>query len=140
MEQSPTEIEVTMLLCDAAQSVGGKLYILGGGWSRLTADQPVPMSLAIRVAVPWDRTDEKIRLRAVLLTDGGEQVEIGDRPVQNDGEIVVGRPPDGLPGAPVDASLAMNIQGLQLPEGGYVWNLEVDGQVRARGPFQAVKR
>jgi hypothetical protein len=90
--------------------------------------------------VPWDRTDEKFRLRAVLLTDGGDQVEIGDRPVQNEGEIVVGRPPDGIPGAPVDASLAMNFQGLQLPEGGYVWNLEVDGQVRARGPFQAVKR
>jgi Family of unknown function (DUF6941) len=129
-----------MLLCDAAQVVGGKLYILGGGWSRLTADQPIPMSLAIRLAVPWDRTNETIRLRAVLLTDGGDYVEIGDTPVQNDGEVVVGRPPDALRGAPLDATLAMDFHGLQLPEGGYVWTLEVDDQVRARGPFQAVKR
>jgi hypothetical protein len=29
--------EVTMLLCDAAQAVDGKLYVLGGGWSQLAA-------------------------------------------------------------------------------------------------------
>jgi len=25
-------VKVTMMLADAAQEVGGKLYILGGGW------------------------------------------------------------------------------------------------------------
>lgn len=45
-----------MLLCDAADSVNGKLYILGAGWSQLLfPDRPANMSLAIKIAVPWDQ-------------------------------------------------------------------------------------
>ena len=41
-------MDVTMLLCDAAQESGGKLYILGGGWSIIrTPNTPTPMSLAM---------------------------------------------------------------------------------------------
>ena len=33
-----------MLLADAAQQLGGKLYILGGGWS-VTGPQPAPSAI-----------------------------------------------------------------------------------------------
>ena len=45
--------QVTMLLCDAAQQQGGKLYILGGGWTTINFQQvPFNMALAIKLAIP----------------------------------------------------------------------------------------
>ena len=35
-----------MLLCDAAQAVEGKLYILGGGWNTIGPD-PAPTAIAM---------------------------------------------------------------------------------------------
>src|SRR3712207_6134998 len=66
-------MKVTMLLCDAAEEVGGKLYILGGGWSFLhRPGVPTNMALAIKIAVPWNETNQSHTLRAHLLTDDGE--------------------------------------------------------------------
>jgi len=46
---SAGDIEATMLLCDSAQAVGGKLYILGGGWTMLAKIQPrARMPLAVK--------------------------------------------------------------------------------------------
>ncbi len=55
------------LLVDSAQVANGKLYILGGGWARLTASSfPVTRSFetAIRVVVPWTETNRAARARA----------------------------------------------------------------------------
>lgn len=58
-----------MLLCDAAQESGGKLFILGGGWSTIAAPNVrVPMSLAIKLSIPWDQTNQLHPMRAVLVT------------------------------------------------------------------------
>lgn len=48
-------MRLTVVLCDAAQTVDGKLYILGGGWTHVAQPQPQPLSLALAVvvAVPW---------------------------------------------------------------------------------------
>lgn len=57
MADAPTELSVTMLLCDAAQAVGGKLFVLGAGWTQiLVPDVPTPMAIALRVLVPWDQS------------------------------------------------------------------------------------
>ena len=50
-------MKLTMLLADAAEAVGGKLYILGGGWS-ITGPQPTPSAIAIKIDVPWDQTNK----------------------------------------------------------------------------------
>ena len=40
-------MDVTLLLCDFAEAVNGKLYVMGGGWNVLFAPgQPVTMSVA----------------------------------------------------------------------------------------------
>ena len=39
-------MKITLLLCDHAQEVGGKLYVLGGGWS-IYRGTPVTMALAV---------------------------------------------------------------------------------------------
>jgi hypothetical protein len=135
-----TDVEATMLLCDAAHAVGGKLYVLGGGWSLLTKVQPTAnMALAVKLSVPWSRSNERIQMEAVLITDQGDEVmQHPDKPIRAEGQLELGRPPGLRPGTPLDATFVLNFEGIDLGVGGYVWELRVDGAVAARVPFQVV--
>lgn len=130
-----------MLLCDAAQAVGGKLYIIGGGWSMLAKVQPrANMALAVKLSVPWSRANERIHIDARLITDQGEEVaQEGDQPVRAEGDLELGRPPGLRHGTPLDATFVLNFEGLDLDVGGYVWELRLSGDVAARVPFQVVQ-
>jgi hypothetical protein len=131
-----------MLLCDAADAVGGKLYIHGGGWSQLLLpDFAVPMALAVKLEVPWHEANDPHRVVARLVDADGEQVLIpgpDDQPVPviQDVTVETGRPPGLVPGVAIDAPLALKFWGLALPAGSYVWELEVDATVEARAPFR----
>jgi len=139
MIRSGTEIEVTMLLCDSAQSIGGKLFVLGGGWSVLRKIEPRSnMALAVKLSIPWSQANEPHRIEAQLLTDDGEVVEQEGQAIRAEGAVEVGRPPGLKSGTPLDASFVLNFQGLDLEPGGYVWELRVDGTVMARAPFQVL--
>ena len=130
-------MNVTMLLCDAAQAIGGKLYVLGGGWSHiLQPNVPVNMALAVKVEVPWDRANEQHRLVARLLTADAEPVEINGQPVVTEGTFEVGRPAGLAPGSPLDAVFALSFTGLALDANLYVWELEIDGEPGARTVFR----
>jgi hypothetical protein len=139
---SPTEVEALVLLCDAAQAMAGKLYVLGGGWSQVSKTGfpgGFVMALAIRVAVPWDRANEQIPISIRLLTDQGAAVtDPADNPVEAATELEVGRPPGLKRGTPLDACLAINFNGLPLDEGSYAWILEADGSVKGRAPFRVL--
>ena len=123
-------MKVTMMLADSAQAVGGKLYILGGGWSAI-GPEPTPSAIAIKVEVPWVEANVKHKLVVSLLDDDARPVQIGDQIIEVKGEFEVGRPP-GLPaGTPLDATLAINIGPLPLEPGKrYVWRLSIDGESR----------
>jgi hypothetical protein len=128
-------MDVTMLLCDSAEAANGKLYILGGGWSHLQAPNiPVNIALAVMVQVPWNRTNEKHGLRAVLVTEDSESVEIDGNPVG----FEVGRPPGLPPGTTFNMPMVFNVGGLVLDVGGYVWELYVNGQRLAQAPFRVI--
>jgi uncharacterized protein DUF6941 len=126
-------MKVTMMLADSAQEVGGKLYILGGGWS-ITGPDPVPMAIALKLEVPWDRTNEHHKLLLELLDEDGEPVLIpggeGEQvPLQVTGEFEAGRPPGIKPGTPIDSALAVNFGPLPLEAGRrYQWRLSIDGE------------
>jgi hypothetical protein len=133
-----------MLLCDYAQAVGGKLYIVGGGWSILTKAQPrANMSLAVKLTVPWSRTNERLPIEAILITDEGLEVtqesDEGERQVRAEGDMELGRPPGLRHGTPLDATFVLNFEGLDLEPGGYVWELRIAGEPAARIPFQVVQ-
>ena len=132
-------MEVTLLLCDAAENVGGKLYILGGGWSQVTADAPFNMALAVLVAVPWDRTNHGIQVAAKLMTEDGEPVVIGEDPVGATGTFEIGRPPGTKPGTQFNAPLVLRFNGVALAAGGYRWEFDVDGTQMATAPFRAIQ-
>jgi hypothetical protein len=132
-------MDVTMLLCDAAEAANGKLYILGGGWSHLSApNTPVDMALAVMVEVPWNRANEKHSLRATLVTEDSEPVEIGGTPIALEAGFEVGRPPGLSPGTTLNMPMVFNAGGLLLDKGGYVWELYVDGQRAAQAPFRVI--
>jgi hypothetical protein len=140
VNDAPTEIQAILLLCDAAQSVGGKLYILGGGWSQVMAPpgQPFPMAVAVKIAVPWTETNRQIAFRVHLIDSDGEQVAINDQPVEQGGTFELGRPPGIQPGTPLDAMLAVNLGNVSLPPNSYVWEIEIDGQARANAAFRVI--
>jgi len=118
-------VKITMLLADAAQQVGGKLYILGGGWST-TGSPTAPMAVAIKIEVPWDRTNVSHDWRLALVDADGRPVQTSDdRAVEVSGQLEVGRPA-GLPdGTPLDAPLVVTFGSMPLSPGRYEWRLEI---------------
>ena len=125
-------MKVTMLLADSAQAVGGKLYILGGGWS-VTGPGPVPSAIAMKIEVPWDRANERHDLKIALVDGDGQPVLVptpeGERPLEMTAQFEVGRPPGLLPGTPLDFTLAVNLGPLPLRPGQrYVWRCTIHGE------------
>jgi hypothetical protein len=133
-----TSIEATMILADGAQVADGKLYVLGGGWTRLKPHIPVRQSLGIVVHVPFDLTNHPLKLHVQLLDDDSNTVGLGGNEVKVDVEFEVGRPPGVKHGETINFPLALDFDGLALEPGGYVWQSEVDGESVARWPFRVV--
>jgi uncharacterized protein DUF6941 len=123
-------VKVTILLCDAAQAVAGKLYILGGGWS-IAGPGPVTMALAVKVEVPWDLGNRKYQFRLALVDADEKPITVptpnGDQPLQIGGEFEPGRPAGIRPGTPLDVTFAVNVGALLLPaDGRYVWKCYIN--------------
>jgi len=124
-----------MLLADAVQEAGGKLYVLGGGWSVRRGSGPFQMALAIKLEVPWTEANAPHQVVAELLNQDGQAALMNGDPVRIEGRVEVGRPP-GIPaGTGLDAPMALNIVGVQLEPGGYRWQLSVDDEVVAEASF-----
>lgn len=121
-----------MLLCDHAVVAEGKLYISGGGWSQ-TGPDPSPTAIAMKIDVPWDRTNTPIALRLRLVGADGEPVTqagpMGPVPIEVGAQLEVGRPPGLAQGTPIDAPMAINLPPFLLPPGQrFSWDLEIDGE------------
>jgi hypothetical protein len=129
-------VQVTLILCDSAQEMGGKLYVLGGGWSQLhQPNVPTPMALAILIKVPWNQANEKHQFEAVLMNADGDRVEFEGNQVAAQGEFETGRPAGLKPGVDLDLPAVLSFNGLALPAGGYRWEVFVDGEQMAVAPF-----
>jgi hypothetical protein len=126
-----------LILADAAQVQGDKLYMLGGGWSVVWARQfPVahPMTVAIGVLVSWQETNQRHQFRLEILSADGESK------ANVEGEFEMGRPP-GLPAGVaqrmmIAANLALQLEG----PGEFEAVLSLDGAVSKRASFSVVKR
>ena len=125
-------MNVTMLLCDAAQVADGKLYILGGGWSVIGPD-PVPSAVALKIDVDWHEAERAHHWELFLEDADGRPVMVdtpdGSQPVEVRGEFSVNQPP-GIPaGSPIDVALAVNLGPIPLSPGTrFVWRLVIDGE------------
>lgn len=83
-----------LILADAAQVVGGKLYLMGGGWENVWVNAlPTIHNFAVAAAfrVPWGETNQRHQVEVEVREDEGPVIaKVG-------GPLEVGRPP-GLPG------------------------------------------
>ena len=122
-------MRVTIMLADAAQESGGKLYILGGGWS-VTGPEIPPSALAMKIDVPWDQANTRHLWRIELMDADGQPVEVEEAgAVRLEQEFELGRPPGVKPGTSLDFVLAINIPPLPLEPGTqYAWTLTIDGE------------
>lgn len=129
------------MLADAAQVADGKLYILGGGWSVVTAPLVAPHALAIKVEVPWSAANQRHTSELSLVDEDGTPVSMptpdGPKHLKFDGSFEIGRPAGLSPGSPLDLALAFSLPPLPLlPGKRYGWQFLVDGAVVGEVWFQ----
>lgn len=104
------------LIADYAEMVGGKLYLMGGGWDTFTqAEVPAQLrlSLAIGVRVGWEETNNDFPVRVLIEDDDGHEL------VRIEASMNVGRPPTVPPGSRQLAQLAANVPLTVTQHGGY---------------------
>ncbi len=132
-------MEAIILLCDFAEEVNGKLYIMGGGWSRLPAMQPQVIALAIRVLVPWDQANRPHKIVVELVTQDGEPAddETAGMSLRLEANLEVGRPPGLRPGSALEAPLAFRFSA-QFKPGAYRFDFSIDGSLITTASFEAV--
>lgn len=94
-----------LMLCDAAQVVQGKLYVMGGGWDRAPRfvsgepGRPVPpttFALAVGLLVDWNDTNRPLNVRVAI-----EEIDEAPPLFEMKAQVMVGRPPDAPPGNPL---------------------------------------
>jgi hypothetical protein len=128
------------MLADAAQVANGKLFILGGGWARLTTESlPVSRSyeLAVRVVIPWNETNRKHSFELHMVDEDGKHLL--EPTVRAD--VSVGRPVQLKEGTDQVVPLTLRLPNVRLEkEGRYAFTLNHDGQEVARTAFDLVAR
>lgn len=128
------------VLCDFAEVLNGKLYIMGGGFNQVAAGSPFSVGLAILWNVPWDQTNQPHKIVIALLTEDGEPVLAPDgNPIRVDGGMEVGRPPGTKRGDPIAAPLAVRTPPIAFAAGGYRWELIINDDIVAVASLRAVQ-
>ncbi|MCC7106770.1 MAG: hypothetical protein IT307_16680 [Chloroflexi bacterium] len=125
-----------LLLADSAQLVGGKLYLLGGGWDVLTVNTSFPLrqrcAIVAAFRVPWNETNVR----------HGVQLEVADEDGQTlltaAGAVELGRPP-GIPlGQEQRAQVVAELELSFERPGTYVVVARIEGEEHRRVPFRVV--
>jgi hypothetical protein len=124
------------VLADAAQAVGGKIFILGGGWNVFrAANYPAPVQLAVAVGVGFAGAEIGVRysLKIVITDEAGVLVV----PELN-GQIDTGQLAPDLPqGLPIKVPMAWNVS-FSVPRPGHYRILVNVGSAQAELSFDAV--
>ncbi len=126
-----------LILADAAQVQGDKLYMLGGGWSVFWAKAfPAQhqLSVAAAILVPWLETNRRHQFRVTVRTEAGATLaEFG-------GEFEKGRPA-GLPAGSSQRVLLAVGFGVRFEAATEASvDLRLDGELAKSVPFRVVQR
>ena len=124
------------LLADAAQAVGGKIFVLGGGWNVFRSGNfPAPVQLAIAAGIGF--ANSEVGLRHPLKIAVVDETGVAVIPELN-GQIETGQlAPDFPPGLPIKVPVAWNV-GFQVPRPGRYRIVISVGASQAELPFDAI--
>jgi len=90
-----------LILADAAQVVGNKLFLLGGGWDQIVVNSQFPinqkMAVAFSVKVAWNDTNKKQAFEIEILSED-KDTEALKSLMKAGGHFEIGRPPGIMPG------------------------------------------
>ena len=128
------DLSATIVLCDAVQHVSGKLYILGGAWSRIIASPSHPSSIGIAINIRGEISDGSHPFELTLDRED-KPYAIEGQPVRIDGTFFAG----SIQGSRVKPDCNFCVQlALKLEVGLYRWNLSVDGEHVGEQAFEAI--
>lgn len=113
-----------LILADAADVVGGKVYVMGGGWDRLvmhSGEMRKTLAVALAIRVPWHETNRAHPFEICMThEDGGEIVTVT-------GEAEVRKSRDVPPGQPQLVMMVINFDTVFEREGTYLITAIVNG-------------
>jgi uncharacterized protein DUF6941 len=126
-----------VILSDAAQVQGDKMYVLGGGWSYIFT-QRVPtvhqMSVTVGLLVDWMETNRRHDFKVEIRHE-----DTGVVPVVIQGQFEQGRPPGIPPGIQQRVMLTFNVQLPIEAVGQYAVGLQLNGKVAKKQPFMVMQ-
>jgi hypothetical protein len=127
-----------LILADAAQVVGAKLYLMGGGWDMLTVNRAFPVdqrcALALSILVPWNETNQKHSFEVEIISED-KATEEPKSLIKVGGQFEVGRPPGIRPGQEQRFQLAVDMN-LRIETAGTKTVIaRIEGQVMRRLEF-----
>ena len=123
-----SRLKGTILLCDWAEAIGGKLYAQGIGWVATGADRPLQFAVACIFRVPYDETNKKHSASIKLVTeDGHPYPEVN--PVEAGFEFALGRPPGMRHGEEQVVPFAIRVGIQAFTAGAYRFELYMDGEL-----------
>ena len=130
-----------LILADSAQVVGNKLYLLGGGWDRLTVNTGFPtdrrIAVALAVKVSWNETNQKHTFEVEVASEDPATEEPKSL-LKIAGQFEVGRPA-GIPqGQDQRVQLAIDLNLKIEAPGTKVIIARIEGQEMRRIRFTVV--
>jgi hypothetical protein len=124
------------LLADAAQAVGGKIYVLGGGWNMFRSPSfpaPVQLAIAIGLGFTFNEIGIKYPLNVVIADETGVPIV-----PEMKGQVETGQPAADVPKtASVKIPVAININ-MSLPHAGTYGIVVTAGTSTAQLSFEAI--
>ncbi len=127
-----------MMLADAAQVTNNKLYVLGGGWERLSVGSEFPLrqraSLALAFSIPWAETNQRYAFSVRIMDEDGKEVHGAIN-----GHFETGRPAGLAAGADQRVQVAIDLTLNLEKEGQYVVEANLAEQETSRITFTVRK-
>jgi hypothetical protein len=123
-----------LILADRAESINGKLYLMGGVWDQIGVidfSKPIVFSIALGILIPWNATNLDHKLRVQLLDEDGNQL------FSVDGGFKVGRPPQLPQGASQHNVLAITVSAVLPKLGTYSVEAAINDAERRTTTFFA---
>jgi hypothetical protein len=124
-----------LILADQVEALNGKLYMMGGGWEKLTVldfTAPVPLGIAVSIVVPWNASNQQHTVELSVQTADAETL------ANVTGQFSVGRSAEVEQGASQRSMVALKLPVILPEPGRYVVAARINEGEETRVTFRAI--